>query len=90
MLIDFGGTFLNKGHIDGARIFNAAAAAGASVKTLVGGADTISICLSKGLGCPVGSVLVGPDEFIYKARRARKMVGGGMRQCGILAAAGMC
>ena len=56
---------------------------------LAGPADTVTFCLSKGLACPVGSVLVGPRDFIWRARRARKMVGGGMRQVGILAAAGL-
>jgi threonine aldolase len=76
-------------HIDGARIFNAAAALGTSVATVVTPADSIGFCLSKGLGAPVGSVLCGSGEFIARARKMRKMVGGGMRQGGIIAAAGV-
>jgi threonine aldolase len=76
-------------HVDGARIFNAAAALGVDVKDLVADADSATFCLSKGLAAPVGSVIVGSKEFIYEARRARKVVGGGMRQSGIIAAAGI-
>ena len=76
-------------HIDGARIFNAAAATGAPVKDLVAVADSVSFCLSKGLSAPVGSLLCGPRPFIAQARRYRKMAGGGMRQAGVLAAAGL-
>jgi threonine aldolase len=76
-------------HIDGARIFNASVALGISAKELVENADSITFCLSKGLSAPVGSVLCGKKEFIEKARRLRKMLGGGMRQAGILAAAGL-
>lgn len=76
-------------HIDGARIFNAAQVLGVDVKELAPYFDTISVCLSKGLCAPVGSVLVGSNEFIKKAIRKRKMLGGGMRQCGIIAAAGI-
>ena len=76
-------------HLDGARVFNASVALGVAIDELVAPFDTVSICLSKGLGAPVGSVLVGPTENINKARRARKMLGGGMRQAGILAAAGL-
>lgn len=76
-------------HLDGARIFNAAVASNRSVKDLAEGFDTVSVCLSKGLGAPVGSVLVGDEAFIEKATRLRKMVGGGMRQAGIIAAAGL-
>ena len=76
-------------HIDGARIFNAAAAYGVDVKTLVAGADSVTFCLSKGLCAPAGSVLVGGQDFIRRARRARKVLGGSMRQVGILAAAGL-
>lgn len=76
-------------HIDGARIFNAAAALNASAKDLIEHADTMTFCLSKGLCAPVGSVIVGSEEFIAKARRVRKMLGSGMRQAGILAAAGL-
>ena len=76
-------------HIDGARIFNAAAAFGVEVKTLVAGADSVTFCLSKGLCAPAGSLLVGSHDFIRQARRARKVLGGSMRQAGILAAAGL-
>lgn len=76
-------------HIDGARLFNAATALNTSAATLVAPADSVSICLSKGLCAPVGSVLVGSKAFIAEARRTRKALGGGMRQAGILAAAGL-
>jgi threonine aldolase len=76
-----------KVHLDGARLFNAALAARTTVKELTGGVDSVSICFSKGLGAPVGSVLCGSADFIAEARRFRKMFGGGMRQVGILAAA---
>jgi threonine aldolase len=76
-------------HTDGARIFNAAIALGVPVSELTRYTDTISFCLSKGLSAPVGSLLCGPKEFIAEARRIRKMVGGGMRQAGVLAAAGI-
>jgi threonine aldolase len=76
-------------HLDGARIFNAATALNTPVATLTRSFDTVSVCLSKGLGAPVGSVLVGSAPLIEKARRTRKMVGGGLRQVGILAAAGL-
>jgi threonine aldolase len=76
-------------HLDGARIFNAAVATQRSVRELTEGFDSVMFCLSKGLGAPVGSMLVGSREFIEKARRVRKMLGGGMRQAGILAAAGL-
>ena len=76
-------------HVDGARIFNAATYLGVDVKEMAQYADSISVCLSKGLCAPVGSVLVGPKEFIDLARRKRKILGGGMRQAGILAAAGI-
>ncbi|GLT95115.1 hypothetical protein SLE2022_128170 [Rubroshorea leprosula] len=76
-------------HIDGARIFNAATALGVDVKLLVQAADSVLVCLSKGLGAPVGSVIVGSESFITKARRVRKALGGGMRQIGILCAAGL-
>lgn len=76
-------------HLDGARLFNASVALSADVKTITQYFDTVSICLSKGLGAPVGSVLCGPEDLIIKARRWRKMLGGGMRQAGILAAAGI-
>lgn len=74
-------------HLDGARLFNAAVASGQSVAELSQAADSVSICCSKGLGAPMGSVLVGSAELIKQARRWRKMVGGGMRQAGIIAAA---
>jgi threonine aldolase len=76
-------------HIDGARIFNAAVALGVPAHRLAKGADSVTFCLSKGLCAPVGSMLCGSDAFIHKARRARKQLGGGMRQAGILAAAGI-
>jgi threonine aldolase len=76
-------------HLDGARVFNAAAALGMDVATLTRGFDTVMFCLSKGLGAPVGSVLVGSKATIAKARAFRKALGGGMRQAGILAAAGL-
>jgi threonine aldolase len=76
-------------HLDGARIFNACVASGAPVREVAAQADSVTFCLSKGLGAPVGSVVVGTRAFIDRARRARKMVGGGMRQAGILAAAGV-
>jgi threonine aldolase len=76
-------------HIDGARIFNAQAALGIPAKELVADADSVSFCLSKGLCAPVGSVLVGSKEFIAQARRVRKSLGGGLRQVGVLAAAGL-
>lgn len=75
-------------HLDGARAFNACVALGVEIKSFVAPFDTVSICLSKGLGAPVGSVLVGNADLIGKARRQRKMLGGGMRQSGMLAAAG--
>lgn len=74
-------------HLDGARIFNALAETGDSPEETAKYFDSVSICFSKGLGCPVGSVLVGDKEFIKKARRVRKVFGGGMRQAGFLAAA---
>jgi threonine aldolase len=76
-------------HLDGARIFNASVATGIPVSELVRGFDSVMFCLSKGLGCPVGSLLCGSREFIEEARRVRKALGGGMRQAGILAAAGL-
>jgi threonine aldolase len=76
-------------HLDGARIFNAAAAQGVAAIALTGPADSVTFCLSKGLCAPVGSVLCGSKAFIAKAQRLRKMLGGGMRQAGILAAAGI-
>lgn len=76
-------------HMDGARIFNAAVALKSPVAEIAQYADTVQLCLSKGLCAPVGSLIVGKKEFIQRARRFRKMVGGGMRQAGILAAAGI-
>ena len=76
-------------HIDGARIFNAAVAQNLPVKDLVEPADSVMFCLSKGLAAPLGSMLVGTDKFIKRARHLRKMLGGGMRQVGIVAAAGI-
>jgi len=76
-------------HLDGARIFNAAAALGIEVATLCRGVDSIMFCLSKGLAAPVGSLLVGSHSFIDRARSVRKMLGGGLRQAGVLAAAGI-
>ena len=76
-------------HLDGARIFNAAVAQGVSAKELAEPADSVTFCLSKGLSAPVGSVLCGSAELIQKAHRIRKQLGGGMRQAGILAAAGI-
>ena len=76
-------------HLDGARIFNAASALGVDVKELTRHADSVSFCLSKGLSCPIGSVICGSSQFIAEARRNRKVLGGGMRQSGIIAAAGI-
>ncbi len=76
-------------HLDGARIFNAAIACGVSVKEMVSHVDSVTFCLSKGLCAPVGSILCGSREFIRQAHRIRKQLGGGMRQAGILAAAGI-
>lgn len=76
-------------HIDGARFWNAAVALGVSGRDLAAPADSVTFCLSKGLACPIGSVVVGSADFIWRARRGRKLVGGGMRQVGIVAAAGL-
>ena len=76
-------------HMDGARIFNAAVATDMPVANIVEKADSVQICLSKGLGCPIGSLLVGSEDFIHKARKNRKVVGGAMRQVGIIAAPGI-
>jgi threonine aldolase len=76
-------------HLDGARVFNAAAALGVPASRIAREADTVSFCLSKGLGCPIGSLVCGTADFIERARRNRKMLGGGMRQAGIVAAAGL-
>ncbi|CAM3208053.1 low-specificity L-threonine aldolase [Pseudomonas floridensis] len=83
---------LDKGlalHLDGARLYNAAVRLGVDARDIASHFDSVSVCLSKGLGAPVGSVLCGSDALIAKARRLRKMVGGGMRQAGSLAAAGL-
>ncbi|MEA2648058.1 MAG: threonine aldolase [Candidatus Binataceae bacterium] len=76
-------------HLDGARIFNAAIALETTAKNIASHADSVSFCLSKGLACPVGSLLCGRSEFVGRARRMRKMLGGGMRQAGVFAAAGI-
>jgi threonine aldolase len=76
-------------HLDGARIFNAALALETTAEKIASFADSVSFCLSKGLACPVGSLLCGSAEFVAKARRIRKVLGGGMRQAGIIAAAGI-
>jgi threonine aldolase len=76
-------------HMDGARVFNAAVALGVDVRELTAGADSVTFCLSKGLGAPVGSVLCGSRDFVHEARRARKVLGGAMRQAGVIAAAGL-
>ena len=76
-------------HLDGARMANAAVKLGVSLADIAGCFDTVSLCLSKGLGAPVGSLLLGSRPFIEEARRWRKVTGGGMRQAGVLAAAGM-
>ncbi len=76
-------------HVDGARFFNAVVAQGVRAAELAAPADSVSFCLSKGLACPVGSVVVGSKDFISRARRARKLLGGGMRQAGFLAAPGL-
>ena len=76
-------------HLDGARLFNAAIALGVAPREIAAGFDSVSVCLSKGLGAPVGSLLLGSRELIGRAVRARKMLGGGLRQAGVLAAAGI-
>lgn len=76
-------------HVDGARLWNAHVALARPLAEFTRGVDSVSVCLSKGLGCPVGSLLAGPRPFIQRAHRFRKMLGGGMRQAGILAAAGL-
>ena len=78
-----------KVHIDGARVFNACVALNADPKDYARSADSVTFCLSKGLSCPVGSVLVGDKEFIDRARKVRKILGGGMRQAGVIAAPGI-
>ena len=76
-------------HVDGARFWNSVVAQGVAATDLAGPADSVTFCLSKGLSCPIGSVVVGTADFIWRARRARKLLGGGMRQVGVLAAAGL-
>jgi threonine aldolase len=76
-------------HLDGARLWHASAALGESLPDLAAGADTVNVCLSKGLGAPMGSVLCGSKAFVQEARRIRKMLGGGVRQGGVVAAAGL-
>jgi threonine aldolase len=76
-------------HLDGARVFNAAVALNVDVKEITQYADTIQICLSKGLAAPIGSLVVGPEDLMKKARKYRKMLGGGMRQVGVIAAPGL-
>jgi threonine aldolase len=76
-------------HLDGARLWNAVVATGVPVKTWVNLCDSVSVCFSKGLGAPVGSALAGPRDFVARARRVRKLFGGGMRQAGVLAAAAL-
>src|SRR6202042_3355437 len=76
-------------HVDGARIWHAAAALGCDLAALTQGADTVQVCLSKGLGAPVGSLICGDQEAMHAARRLRKMLGGGVRQGGVLGAAGL-
>jgi threonine aldolase len=76
-------------HMDGARLMNAVVASGVSAREYAACADSVSLCLSKGLGCPVGSLVAGPREFLERARLQRKRLGGWMRQSGLLAAAGL-
>ena len=78
-----------KVHLDGARIFNSAVAQGVSVEELTSEVDSVTVCLTKGLGCPVGALVLGPREFVAEARRWRQATGGGMRQAGVIAAAGI-
>lgn len=88
-LVDFAHSRRLPVHLDGARIFNAAIASGRPARELAKGFDSVMFCLSKGLGAPVGSLLLGSRAFVEEARRVRKMLGGGMRQAGVLAAAGL-
>jgi threonine aldolase len=88
-VVDLAGRYGLKVHLDGARIFNAAEALNIEASELTRGIDSVSFCLSKGLSAPIGSVLCGAGEFIAEARRIRKVLGGGMRQTGIIAAAGI-
>lgn len=78
-----------KTHVDGARIFNASVASGVPVSDIVQGYDSVSICLSKGLGCPVGNLVVGSSHFMTRLKRCRKVLGGQMRQAGVIAATGI-
>jgi threonine aldolase len=78
-----------KVHLDGARIFNASVSLGVPVRKLTADADSVTVCLTKGLGCPVGAVALGTEDQIQEARRWRQVAGGGMRQAGVFAAAGM-
>jgi threonine aldolase len=78
-----------KVHLDGARIFNSAVAQGESVVDLTEEADSVTVCLTKGLGCPVGAICLGSADFMEEARRWRQATGGGMRQAGVIAAAGL-
>jgi threonine aldolase len=89
MVCDLGHANGLKMHLDGARIFNAAVALGVPAKNLTVNFDSVNFCISKGLSAPVGSLLCGNKDFVTRARKARKMLGGGMRQAGILAAAGI-
>ncbi len=86
-LISIAGTFGTRLYLDGARLWHAAEETGRSMKELCDGFDMVSVCFSKGMGCPVGSVLAGPRDLIDRARWLRKRMGGGMRQAGVLAAA---
>ncbi len=88
-LSNFGRKFNLNIHLDGARIFNSAVALKVDLIDLTKSVDTIGFCLSKGLSCPIGSVICGPNDFIEEAKRWRKMLGGGMRQAGVFAAAGI-
>ena len=88
-VVELGHQHQLKVHLDGARIFNAAVAHNVPVRELTHRVDSVSVCLSKGLAAPVGSVLCGSEDFVARARRQRKAVGGGMRQAGVIAAAGL-
>ncbi|MFW9908907.1 MAG: threonine aldolase family protein [Candidatus Thorarchaeota archaeon] len=88
-LVEVARRFDLKVHVDGARLFNAAVALGVPANRLVEDADSVQICLSKGLSAPVGSIIAGTEEFIHEAHRTRKKLGGGMRQAGIIAAPGI-
>jgi threonine aldolase len=88
-VVDFAHQSKLRVHLDGARLFNAAAATGSSARQLAGKADSIMFCLSKGLAAPAGSLLAGDRDFIEEAVQVRKRMGGGMRQVGILAGAGL-